>query len=644
MTETGATGPDPVRLRPDQQVAMLIRPLLLGLIPLLGVLWLLNVPRSIGFTFVTATYLSLMMGLAVAAAFLLRPFGRAPGLPELALGALAVAAWTWGGANHEDWLVFFGPRPIEQWLPGAVALALMVEGLRRTSGNAVTGVVVVFLAYAFLGHHLPGVLEAPNVPPQRVVMYLYADTNGVPGLVLGVATTVVLGFILMGAAMNTVGASGFFTDLALAGMGGYRGGPAKVAVVGSTMFGMISGSTVGNVMTSGVVTIPLMKKSGFRPHQAAAVEAVASNGGQLAPPVMGATAFLIAEFLQVPYVEVVFAALLPAVIYYMVLFLQVDVIARREGLAGLPRAQLPRLVPTLLGGWFFVAPIVLLIWLMFGMAWEPGRSALYAAGAMILAGLVFRLRHLGIGGLLSLLPEAGRPLTTLLLICGAAGVVIGSLNLTGVGFLLTNALAHVGAVFGLLAMLVVTAIIAIFLGMGMPTAAVYIVLSIVLAPALVRMGVEPMAAHMFIFYFGLLSMLTPPVAVASYAAGALAEAGLWKTGIAGLQLGVGAFLLPFLFCFNPALVGQGSGLEIVLAVITVVAGSYLLALAVASNGRLVTAPPAERLLLLAGATITATATLWAGSENLLSLVPAALVAAFALGGGTALLRRFRPET
>lgn len=605
------------------RIAEAMRALLLPALPILGILWLMNVPFYLGVSVVTASYLSVIAGISVALAFLIIPFGKRPGWLEVFVALAALAAWCWGGWHHVDWLVDAANRGITKWGPGVVALALLLEGVRRVCGLPVTIIALICVAYTFLGHNLGGDFEAPYTAPARVILYLYADTNGVPGLVLGVAATVVLGFVLMGAVMGAVGASAFFTDIALGMMGGRRGGPAKVAVVASTLFGTISGSTVGNVMTTGVVTIPLMKRTGFKPHVAGAIEAVASNGGQLAPPVMGATAFLIAEFLQIPYIEVVTAAAVPAAIYYLVLFLQVDLIAKREGLSGLPRSELPRLGRTLARGWVFLVPIGLLIWLLFFQGYEPGKSALYAATGMLVAGLVYGPDGRNWRNLLGLFAEAGRTLVTLFLICGAAGIVIGALNLTGLGFLLTNALAGIGENFGLFVMLVLTAVIAIILGMGMPTAAVYIVLSIILAPALTRMGMEPLAAHLFIFYFGLLSMLTPPVAVASYTAAALAGASMWKTGMAGMQLGAGAFILPFLFALNPSLLGFGTFYEDAYAVATVVAGSYLLATALVAPGGLRT------LGLLVGAFVVGTATLWLGPASWLSLPLAGAVVVYA---------------
>ncbi len=617
------------KLTAATRLAEALRRLLVMALPILGILWLLDAPFHAGLSIVAATYLCVMIGIATALAYLNQPFGERPGALELLVALVAFAAWFWSGWNHEDWLLDTANRSLVKWGPGLAALALMLEGVRRTCGPTIAIVAVVCAAYAFLGHHLPGMLEAPYTSPARVILYFYADTNGVPGLVLGVGTTVVLGFVVLGATMAKAGASAFFTDAAMGIMGGRRGGPAKVAVVASSLFGTISGSTVGNVMTTGVITIPLMKRTGFRPHVAAAIEAVASNGGQLAPPVMGATAFLIAEFLQVPYVEVVFAAAVPAAIYYFILFFQVDLIAARDGLHGLPKSDLPAVGPTLRRGWIFLVPIAMLIYLLFGLGYEPGKSALYAAVGIIVAGLIAGPARQNPRAVLDVFSEAGSTLVTLILICGAAGVVIGSINLTGLGFLLTNALAQVGATFGVLAMLVVTAAIAIFLGMGMPTAAVYIVLSIILAPALTRMGIEPMAAHLFIFYFGLLSMLTPPVAVASYTAGALAQAGLWETGLAGMRLGAGAFILPFLFALNPALLWFGGPMENITAILTVVAGSYLLAHALVGPGGQSTV---RRLGFAVAAAIVGSATLWLSPSSpfALLLAIAAPIAAWRL--------------
>ncbi|HRP95649.1 MAG TPA: TRAP transporter fused permease subunit [Rhodocyclaceae bacterium] len=552
---------------------------LAALVPLAGLAWLLDLPRRAGLDVTGEQFLALVAALVTAAALLLNPLarGRAAAVLDAACAAAAAAAWLWMGYHYHDWLLDMASRGPQKWVPGLLALVLLLEGLRRTTGLAITALIGAILLYGFFGHHLPGVFEASYVAPTRLILYLYADSNGVPGLVLGVGATVVLAFMLFGAALKHVGGTEVFTDLALAAMGRHRGGPAKVAILGSSIFGTLSGSTVGNVMSTGMVTIPLMKRSGFPKHYAAAVEAVASNGGQLAPPVMGATAFLIAEFLQTDYRNVVVAALLPAVIYYAVLFMQVDVFAKARGLTGLPAAELPRAAAVLRRGWIFLLPLAFLIYLLFWLSLSAGKAALYCAGLTLLLDLVVTRRLHGFAFYGRLFVEAGQALLPVLLICAAAGIVVGVINISGLGFALTMLLARIGEVAGLLPLLLVTAALAIVLGMGMPTAGVYVLLSVLLAPALIRLGVPAMAAHLFIFYFGLLSMLTPPVAIASYAAGSIAGSPMWQTGLAGVRLGITAYLLPFLFVLNPALLMDGTPWQIGVGLLTALSAGYLLA-------------------------------------------------------------------
>ncbi|MFW6077323.1 MAG: TRAP transporter permease [Hyphomicrobiales bacterium] len=555
-----------------------LRNVLLVAIPLTGVLWLLNVPRHLGIAVIAEEYLALVAGLITAAAFLTHPLrGERPGVLDTVCAAAGFAAWGWMGLHYSDWLLQMGDRSATKWGPGAIALVLLLEALRRAVGPIIAAVIGVIGLYGFIGHWLPGAFEAAYTSPIRMILYLYADSNGVPGIVLNIGASVVLGFILFGAALRFAGGTEMFTDLAMSAMGHRRGGAAKVSIVGSSLFGTLSGSTVGNVMSTGMVTIPLMKRFGFPPHYAAAVEAVASNGGQLAPPVMGATAFLIAEFLQTDYTAVVLAALLPALVYYVVLFMQVDVFARARGLTGVARSELPSARKVLTKGWIFILPLALLVYLLFWLAYSPGRAALYCAVLSLVLHIVATRRLWGPKFYFDVLAETGRTVLPILLVCAAAGIVLGVINITGLGFTLTLMLSRVGEVAGVLPLLLVTAGLSIILGMGMPTAGVYVLLSVLLAPALIRVGIAPMAAHLFIFYFGLLSMLTPPVAIASYAAGSIAGSDMWRTGLAGLRLASPAFLLPFLFCLNPALLMQGTAWEIAVALLTVVSSGYLFA-------------------------------------------------------------------
>ncbi len=611
----------------------------LVMLPVVGIGWILSIPDYLALAYTFQQALGIVMGLAVAAALLRYPYGKSAGWLEVALGIAAIFAWGWMSYNFEAWVVGMADRTPDKWIPGVVAIVLMMEALRKACGNAITILVWVMILYALFGNHLPGVLKADVYPFSKLTLFLYADNNGIPGLVLRVVTEMVLGFVILGKIMQVSGATKFFTDLSLAAMGHRRGGPAKVAVVASSAFGSISGSTVGNIMSTGIVTIPLMKRTGFQPHHAAAIEAVASNGGQIAPPVMGATAFIIAEFLEVAYADVVIAAAVPAVLYYLVLFLQVDSLAQRFGLAGLPREELPRAAPVLWSGWIFFVPFVVLIYYLFGLGYNPGKSSLYAGLALFVLALIKLRRLPTIAEWREYTVGSGESLLPLILIAGGAGVVIGVLNTTGLGFQLSLILTEIAEQYGLLAMLVLTAVISIVLGMGMPTAAVYITLATVVAPAVVDMNVLPMPAHLFLFYFGLLSMLTPPVAVASMVAAGLAGGDMWRTGLVGLRLAAPAYLLPFLWVYNPALLLHGSNLAIALVIITLLAAALLLAQAGLRLEDRGVIGKAKSLAFFVLALAIGSSTVWLGPESLLTLIPAGLgfvIAVVSMRGSAAL--------
>ena len=531
---------------------------------LLGVSWIFDLPVRLNIGVVTASYISVMLAIAIAAGFLLKPLSDdlKPSIIDLVMGFLAIICWGWASLNYVDWLTDLANRGIEKWIPGVIAILLLIEALRRYCGYAITILTIIFIVYGFFGHNLPGIMQGAQVNPTRLVLYFYADTGGVPGLILSIVCSVVFGFLLMGELLKVSGAGQFLTDLSLSLMGHYRGGPAKVSIVASSIFGSISGSTVGNVMSTGVVSIPLMKKTGLPGYFAAAVEAIASNGGQLAPPVMGATAFLIAEFLDIPYVEVVAAAALPAIIYYVILFAQVDLMAKDNNLKGIDRSKLPDFKFLLSKRGLHLFPIVLLIFLMFGIGLQPAKSALISGFAAVICGFFMSDSNINHKDINPFMQSVSQTLIPIILIGGAAGIIVGVLNVTGLGFNLTLGLTDIGNQYGLLVMLFLTGIVAIILGMGMPTAAVYIVLSVVLAPAVIEMGVPVLAAHLFIFYFGLLSMITPPVAVASFVAAGIAGSSLWKTSFTAIKLGIAAYLLPFLFVYNDSLLFKGSWVEI----------------------------------------------------------------------------------
>ena len=582
----------------------------------LGICWVADLPIRLNIGVVTASYIMLMLGISIAAGFLIRPGFRQNriNISDLILGLIAIGVWFWSAIHYVDWLTDLAQRGPEKWLPGLIGILLLIEALRRFCGIAITLLTITFILYGFFGYFMGGVFEGAFINPTRLILYFYADTGGVPGLILSIVCTIVFGFILMGELMKTGGGGQFLTDASLSLMGHYQGGPAKVSIIASSVFGSISGSTVGNVMSTGVVTIPLMKKTGLPGYFAAAVEAIASNGGQLAPPVMGATAFLIAEFLNISYTRVVGAAILPAIVYYVILFSQVDLMAKDNNLVGLDKSELPRFRDLLRERGLHLLPIVLLIILMFGFGYQPAKSALLCGiSSLVIGGLLGNTRF-NRKTFNNFLNNACETLIPVILIGAAAGIIVGVLNITGLGFNLTLLLTDVGKTLGLLVMLMLTGMIAIILGMGMPTAAVYIVLSVVLAPAVTEMGVPVLAAHLFIFYFGLVSMITPPVAVASFVAAGIAKASIWKTSFTAMKLGIAAYLLPFLFVYNDSLLLEGNWYEITMVFATAIISGLMLSHAFRVGNFSSLARILRTILILLFAFLIGSSTLWLGKS------------------------------
>ncbi|MBI4637190.1 MAG: TRAP transporter fused permease subunit, partial [Candidatus Rokubacteria bacterium] len=465
---------------------------------------------------------------------------------------------------------------------GALAILLVLEATRRLVGWVMVGLAGVFVLYAKFAYLLPGLLGAKGSSWERIVVYLYLDTNGLFGLPLTVTAGMVVAFIFFGQLLYAVGGDRFLTDLAMMAMGRYRGGPAKVSVVASCLFGTVSGSAVSNVVVDGPITIPMMKRTGYAPHVAAAIEAVASTGGQIMPPVMGVAAFLIAEFLSVPYSEVVIAAVIPALLYYLALFVQVDLEAAKHRLHGLPAAQLPRFGDVIRRGWSFLVPLVVLTYTLMLASWEAGKAGMAAVIATLVVGALQRGDRLTLWKLLGAIAETGKVLLDIVAITAVAGFVIGVLQLSGLGFKFSLLLVSVAG-GNALGLLLLTAVVCIILGMGMPTAIIYILLAVLVGPALVQLGVSPLGAHLFLFYFGMLSMITPPVCLATYAAASIGGADFMKTGWTGMRLGIVAYVVPFVFAFHPALLMKGSIIEILVAAATAVVGVILLGIGCAGH-------------------------------------------------------------
>ncbi len=529
----------------------------------------------------TEQFLALVLGLALAHVFLTRHSRFVPIWVDVCLASIAFAGGGWLAIAYPELSNTAAINPAAA-LPVALALIITLTlALIRVAGWALTFVILAFLAYGIWGSGVPGRFQALPVPPGRLAVQLALDTGGILGTPLGIAATVVVVFVAFGKLLEHLGGAAVFTDLATAAMGGLRGGAAKISILASGMLGTISGSAVSNVVTSGIVTIPMMRRSGLRPETAAGIEAVASTGGQLAPPVMGAAAFLMAEFLSIPYSQVALAALVPAILYYAALFLLADLTAARDNLAAIPADKRPLARATLRRGWPFLLPFIMLVWGLFGLNLQPQTAGILALFSMVLVAPLSSASRgkMGLRAMLNALAGSGNALAQIVIITAAAGIVIGVMNETGLGFGMTSYLTSLARDEAMV-LLFLAAVLSIILGMGMPTIAVYVLLAALVAPALVRLGIEPIAAHLFVLYFGMMSMITPPVAIAAFAAASISGASPMRTAIQAMVFGWPAFVLPFAFALNPALILSGSLNEILLALLSAVAGTAIICIGI----------------------------------------------------------------
>jgi TRAP transporter 4TM/12TM fusion protein len=529
---------------------------------LIAIAWALDVPQRLNWPLFTEQFLAGVLTLVLPLAFLAtaprrRRRGAAGGW-DIALAAVAALAAGYVAIRYPELQGRLVYRPWDGVAIGAVLLLLVLEAVRRCCGIALLLIILAFIVYALLGHFLPGILAARPIQWDRLTVYLAMDTNALIGTPLLVAAEVVIPFILMGQILNRGGGADFFNDVALAAAGRSRGGGGKIAVVSSLLFGFVSGSAVANVVSGGIITIPLMMKSGMRADRAAAVEAVSSTGGQLVPPVMGAAAFLMAEFLGVPYRDVALAALAPSLLFYLALYMWCDFAAGRDGLKLVDPSRIPRAREVLRSGWHYALPFVALFVALFWWNWSAQLAALFGCAILYVTCTVFgyRGRRMTLRDIGWTIASTGGSVLEVIVICAGAGLVIGVLNLTGLAFGLTLYLGQLAAA-NIVVLLLVTAAISVVLGMGMPTVAVYVLLAALIAPAMVKAGLDPMASHMFLLYFGMLSMITPPVALASFAAASIAKADFWRTGWEGVKIGWIAYVVPFVFVFQPSVLFRG---------------------------------------------------------------------------------------
>jgi TRAP transporter 4TM/12TM fusion protein len=540
-----------------------LRSFLSVLLVLSSIAWAADVYRMFGLVLFTEQYVSGILALAFLLVFLAVPAGRGrsqsvPPWYDIVAGILGFAASAYISVNFVELGTQMFFAPIDGLLAAVAVVALSLEGIRRTVGWPLVTVVAAFLLYGVAGHLIPGVMSARPTGAQQLVYYMAFDSNAILGTPIMVAATIVIAFVLFGNLLMATGGSAFFTDISLASMGRFRGGSAKIAVAGSALFGTISGSAVANVVATGVVTIPMMKKSGYPPHQAAAIESCASTGGSLMPPVMGAAAFLMAEFLQITYAEVMLIAIVPSILYYAVLFIVIDLEAGRAAIARVEEELIPRAISVLRDGWYFPLPFGVLIYTLFWLNRRPEEAALYSAVTLLACAILFgyKGKRPTFGAVFDAVRQTGHGVLDIIMICCGAGIVIGVLSVTGLGFGLTLTLVSIAGK-SLLVLLVLAALISIVLGMGMPTIAVYVLLAALVAPAMVEAGVLPQAAHLFVLYFGMMSFITPPVAVAAFAAASIAKADPFRTGFTAMRFGWAAYIVPFLFVYSPELILVG---------------------------------------------------------------------------------------
>ena len=510
---------------------------------------------------------------------------------DIVLGLIGAACWLYIVVNFDLLVRRSGNNTPLDVAVGIVGILVLFESCRRIVGLPIMIIAGSFIVFAFAGKYLPGFLHHRGYSLQRVVCHLFYNTEGIMGTPIGACSTFIFLFILFGALLEKTGIGHFFIDVCNALAGGASGGPAKVAVLSSALLGTVSGSSVSNTVGSGSFTIPMMKKLGYKGEFAGAVEAAASTGGQIMPPIMGAAAFLMAESLGLPYITIVKAAVVPAILYFTGIFITVHLEAKKLGLKGLPKDQLPRFMPLLLKKGYMILPLVVIIYFLCA-----GKTAVFAALmgiiACVLVGFGVSVSDLAHGhkpsfggkDIVEIMCTAARNIISVAIACGMAGIIIGIVTLTGLGLRLGNGLVML-AHGKLLLTLVFTMVASIILGMGAPTTANYLITSTITAGAIISLGIEPLAAHMFAFYFGIIADVTPPVALAAIAGAAIAKAKPMKTAINATKLAIGAFIIHYMFVYNSKmLMINASALSVVMIIVTAILGMFGISVALEGYG------------------------------------------------------------
>jgi TRAP transporter 4TM/12TM fusion protein len=574
---------------------------------------LLNLHFFAGLVLIEARYLYVLAALLLPLAFIAYSGAKRPGDATpwydwlLALAAFGVFGWFAWSAQRSLERGWEYAAPLYAVIAAAVACLLVLEGMRRTSGVLMMLLMLIVGLYPLVAGNLPSPLSADSKTLAEVLSYHIASEQGAVGIAFKAFGEIVVGYLLFGVALNYTGGGKFFNDLAFAAVGRMRGGAAQVGVISSCLQGSISGSVISNVITSGVVTIPAMKRTGFRADYAGGVEAVASTGAVLMPPVMGSTAFVMASFLGKPYAEIALAALVPGLLFYFALMVQIDAYAARLGLRGLKREELPRFRPVMRDGWYFIPVFAALVFFMLEEQQEA-MAPFYATGLLLVINQVLPQHRMSWAKFVEFLAATGRALVELATILLGVGLLTGAMLMTGLGGTLANDLVYMAGGAPLV-LLVMGAITSFIFGLGLTVTACYIFLAIVLAPPLVKAGLDSLAIHMFVLYWGMVSFITPPVALAAFAAAPIARTSQMRIGWRAMGLGTAIYLVPFCFVLNPALLLRGDAATVAASIVCAFIGIGVAASAlqgyVAWIGRIPRTAPGwlARLLMLAGGAV-----------------------------------------
>ena len=517
---------------------------------------------------------------------------------DVLLAIVGAASALYIVVNYQELVLHAGMNNETDFVVGVIGTLMVFEAARRVVGWPMITVALFFMIYAFAGPYIPGIMAHRGVQVQELFDHLFFTTEGIFGTPMGVSSTFIYLFILFGSYLEATGLGKFFIDLANAIAGWAAGGPAKVAVLSSGLMGTVSGSSVGNVAGTGAFTIPMMKKLGYRPAFAGAVEAAASTGGQLMPPVMGAAAFLMAEFVGVPYFDVVKAAVIPALLYYIGVWLGVHYEAKKYGLKGTPREELPKFGPLFMEKGHLALPLAVIVYLLVS-GYTPMRAALAAIVLSIVCACLRKSTRIGFREIVQGLIDGSKGVLGVLIACATAGIIIGVVTKTVVGLKVATALLDLSG-GQLLPAMFFTMVTSLILGMGVPTTANYVITSTIAAPALVQMNVPVLAAHMFAFYFGIVADVTPPVALAAYAGAGIAGANPMRCGVIAAKLAIAAFIVPYIFVLAPELLMiHATPLTITLSALTAIVGMWGVSVAMIGFCQNLLNLP-QRVLFLAG--------------------------------------------